>query len=99
MLARRSRICVARRLAWPCSCAVVLSWLAAVVSSQPLSDAPPEMPELTLENPAPGIYVHYGQQAEMTEANFGDVANLGFIVGGKCVAVIDTGGTFAVGRS
>jgi quinoprotein relay system zinc metallohydrolase 2 len=77
----------------------VLSWLAAVASSQSLSDAPPEMRELTLENPAPGIYVHYGQQAEMTEANFGDVANSGFVVGEKCVAVIDTGGTFAVGQS
>jgi hypothetical protein len=31
------------------------------------------MPEFTMENPAPGIYLHYGQQAEMTAANFGDV--------------------------
>ncbi len=61
--------------------------------------AAPELPELALENPAPGIYVHYGQQAEMTRANFGDVANLGFVVGTRCVAVIDTGGTFAVGQA
>ena len=32
----------------------------------------------SLENPAPGVYVHYGQQAEMTPANLGDVANLRF---------------------
>jgi len=57
------------------------------------------MPEFTMENPAPGIYLHYGQQAEMTAANFGDVANVGFVVGARCVAVIDTGGTFAVGRA
>jgi quinoprotein relay system zinc metallohydrolase 2 len=57
------------------------------------------MPEFAVENPAPGIYVHYGQQAEMTPDNFGDVANLGFVVGARCVAVIDTGGTFAVGRA
>ena len=57
------------------------------------------MPDFALENPAPGVYVHYGQQAEMTRANFGDVANLGFVVGARCVAVIDTGGTFAVGRA
>jgi quinoprotein relay system zinc metallohydrolase 2 len=57
------------------------------------------MPDLSLENPVPGVYVHYGQQAEMTAANFGDVANFGFVVGARCVAVIDTGGTFAVGRA
>jgi glyoxylase-like metal-dependent hydrolase (beta-lactamase superfamily II) len=44
-------------------------------------------------------YVHYGQQAEMTAANFGDVANVGFVVGNRCVAVIDTGGTYAVGQA
>jgi quinoprotein relay system zinc metallohydrolase 2 len=59
----------------------------------------PEPSAFALENPAPGIYVHYGQHAVMTRANFGDVANLGFVVGTRCVAVIDTGGTFAVGRA
>jgi quinoprotein relay system zinc metallohydrolase 2 len=54
---------------------------------------------LEVENPAPGVYVHYGAQAEMTPLNAGDIANLGFVVGQKCVAVIDTGGTFAVGRA
>jgi quinoprotein relay system zinc metallohydrolase 2 len=35
----------------------------------------------------------------MTPANAGDIANLGFVIGQKCVAVIDTGGTYAVGRA
>ncbi len=61
--------------------------------------APPDVPEFALENPAPGVYVHYGQQAEMSRANLGDIANLGFVVGSRCVAVIDTGGTYAVGRA
>jgi quinoprotein relay system zinc metallohydrolase 2 len=65
----------------------------------PAAAASLEMPGFAVENPAPGIYVHYGQQAVMTPANFGDVANLGFVVGARCVAVIDTGGTFAVGRA
>jgi quinoprotein relay system zinc metallohydrolase 2 len=61
--------------------------------------APPELSGFALENPAPGVYVHYGQQAEMSRANRGDIANLGFVVGTRCVAVIDTGGTYAVGRA
>jgi quinoprotein relay system zinc metallohydrolase 2 len=73
--------------------------LAAIAWSHAVTGAPPEMADFALENPAPGVYVHYGQQAEMTPANFGDVANLGFIAGARCVAVIDTGGTFAVGRA
>jgi quinoprotein relay system zinc metallohydrolase 2 len=53
--------------------------------------------EFALENPAPGVYVHYGRLEAMSGANGGDVANLGFVVGERCVAVIDTGGTQAVG--
>jgi len=58
-----------------------------------------DLPDFSLDNPAPGVYVHYGAVAEMSRANAGDVANLGFVVGARCVAVIDTGGTYAVGRA
>lgn len=47
---------------------------------------------------AEGIYVHPGRQEEPSSANLGDIANIGFVVGAKCVAVIDSGGTEAVGR-
>jgi quinoprotein relay system zinc metallohydrolase 2 len=57
------------------------------------------LPALAVENPAPGVYVHYGVEEEMTPLNAGDIANLSFVVGQKCVAVIDTGGTLAVGRA
>jgi len=94
---RRARLPIAL-LAWYRRQCIVFLCVAAA-SAQTAIGAQPVMPEFAIENPAPGIYVHYGQQAEMTPANGGDVANLGFVVGARCVAVIDTGGTFAVGRA
>ena len=47
---------------------------------------------LTIEAVAPGIYVHYGQHQMPNKINHGAIANIGFIVGNRCVAVIDTGG-------
>ena len=47
----------------------------------------------------PGVFVHLGALEDWGPANGGDVANLGFVVGSRCVAVIDTGGTPAVGAA
>ncbi len=41
---------------------------------------------------APGIYVHFGKHEMPNKTNHGAIANIGFIVGDSCVAVIDTGG-------
>lgn len=41
---------------------------------------------------APGIYVHQGQQAFPDAHNRDEIANIGFIVGDRAVAVIDSGG-------
>jgi quinoprotein relay system zinc metallohydrolase 2 len=77
---------------------LLLAFAAFAWSARVWAEAP-ELRQLDVENPAPGVYVHYGAQAEMAALNGGDVANLGFVVGQKCVAVIDTGGTYAVGRA
>lgn len=56
-------------------------------------------PPLALENPAPGLYLHYGAQAAPDANNRGDIANSGIVVGSRCAAVIDSGGSAAVGRA
>jgi len=56
-------------------------------------------PALTLDisEIAPGNYVHYGSFDERSPDNLGDNANIGFIVGEKCVLAVDTGGSLPVG--
>ncbi|HTC15298.1 MAG TPA: quinoprotein relay system zinc metallohydrolase 2 [Steroidobacteraceae bacterium] len=48
---------------------------------------------------ASGVYVHSGQPVALDAAGHDDIANIGFIVGSRCVAVIDTGGSVRIGRA
>ena len=48
---------------------------------------------LTLEQVAPGVYVHHGEHKDINVGYGGDICNISFVIGTKGVAVIDTGGS------
>lgn len=47
---------------------------------------------------ASGVFVHQGQHVDFENPEHDDIANIGFIVGEKCVAVIDTGGSVRIAQ-
>lgn len=82
----RTRLCRAGTALF-CALAAALLLTAAT----PAPDAVTEV--------APGVFVHIGQLAEPDRSNAGDSSNWGFVVGERCVAVIDTGGSAATGNA
>jgi quinoprotein relay system zinc metallohydrolase 2 len=48
---------------------------------------------------AAGVFVHSGKPLALDAPGHDDIANIGFIVGTRCVAVIDTGGSVRIGRA
>ena len=51
-----------------------------------------------LQQVAEGIYLHQGVHVEFTHPQHDDIANIGFIVGEKCIAIVDTGGSVTIGQ-
>ncbi len=72
-------------LAWVCA----LAWAcaSALAATLPLTEV------------APGDYVHLGRPLPLDAPGHDDIANLGFIIGTRCVAVIDTGGSVRMGQA
>jgi quinoprotein relay system zinc metallohydrolase 2 len=54
-------------------------------------------PASTLEEIAPGVHVRAGRPGVVFEAK--DIANAGFVVGERCVAAVDAGGSIEEGRA
>ena len=72
---------------WLVAATVLLMATAALAGPLPVTEI------------APGVFLHEGKHEESTAENLGGIANLGFVVGGEAVAVIDSGGSAAQGRS
>lgn len=47
---------------------------------------------------SPGNYLHQGIHAGFGDPGHDDIANIGFTIGDKCIAVIDTGGSVETGK-
>ncbi|MGR8929668.1 MAG: quinoprotein relay system zinc metallohydrolase 2 [Gammaproteobacteria bacterium] len=68
---------------------ILLGWLFSQISQA--------MPALSMSEVAPGIFLHLSEHHWPDRDNHGEIANIGFIVGDTCVAVIDSGGNPAQG--
>lgn len=58
-----------------------------------------ETPAVAFTEIAPGVLVHKAVHAETDAANQGDIANVGVVIGRDAVAVIDAGGSPAIGAA
>ena len=75
------------------SIALCIAALAGAASSLESLDP------FSISEVAPGVYVHFGVNELMNAQNEGAIANVGFVVGGDAVAIIDTGGSVREGRA
>lgn len=55
--------------------------------------------QFEIQQVAAGVFVHFGRPLDLEAPGHDDIANIGFIIGTRCVAVIDTGGSVRIGRS
>ena len=70
----------------------LLPWAAVAVAGGSHS-------EIELRQIADGVYVHLGEHHTVEHDGRDNIANLGVITGPECVAIIDTGGSVAMGRA
>lgn len=76
------------------------SWIALLASFGVAAGAPAAAPApLAVSEVAAGEFVHTGRSLALDAPGHDDIANVGFIVGTRCVAVIDSGGSPRIGRA
>lgn len=72
------------------------AWLALVLVGSACA-SPENDTGFNLTEISEGVYVHQGKHVGLEHADHDDIANIGFIVGDDCIAVIDTGGSIDIG--
>ena len=74
-------------------------FLTGFLLATTVSASEPSNSEFELVEIVDGIFVHPGRQVDLDHADRDDSANIGFIVGDDCIAVVDTGGALRTGRA
>lgn len=93
MLSHRNKCIAGKRLAIQLTCMLcALACRAGTVQAPASCPTPAAVVQV-----AAGVYVRPGHAAVVFET--GEIANIGFVVGDRCVAVVDSGGSFAEGRA
>lgn len=79
---------------------IILPWLRRIAVGLTLTAATTQAAvAVSLTEVADGVFVHQGVHQDYSADNLGDIANIGFIVGEDCVAVVDSGGSPSVGAA
>lgn len=71
---------------------------ATIVSTLAWSIAGAAAEALPVTQVAQGVFVHFGAHEDADPVNLGAIANIGFVIGARCVAVVDSGGSRAIGE-
>ena len=79
--------------------AIAIAFVSALAMHCAAADEIQPLENFDVSEVAAGNYVHYGSFDERSAQNLGDNANVGFIVGEKCVLAVDAGGSLPVGRA
>jgi len=95
MRAPALRVILRRLLIWSMAAVALRAGLAAAADDA----AATADVTFTIHEVAAGVFVHLGRQLALDAPGHDDIANIGFILGQRCVAVIDTGGSVRIGRA